>query len=181
MKVFSILKTKSLSFSANIWSLQLIVNAIYLGIKTRKVVESFRKGTILNKSLPIVIHRIISILGSKSISFFSLSSEEDKAIVLVEIFLKIEKAETLFKKHFVIWQVWDFFFECTYLLSLELALENNLDIFGNLLIHWGLFWRLGESTRFINNLYGFFKLTIIVVRVYKTFLKVLSKRFYTFR
>jgi len=102
LEVFSVLKTKSLSSLANIWLFQLIVDVIYLGIEAGKVAESFREGTFLNKSLFIVILRAVSILGSKLISSFLLSSKEDKAIVLKEIFLEAEKAETLLEEPLII-------------------------------------------------------------------------------
>jgi len=79
-----------------------VFGGIYLWIKAEKVVESFREGTFLKKSLFIVILRVVSILGSKLISSFSLSSEEDKAIVLRDIFLKAEKAKTLLEEHLII-------------------------------------------------------------------------------
>ena len=91
LEVFSVLKTKSLLSSANTWSFQLIVDTIYLGIKAGKVAESFREDTFLKRSLSIVILRAVSILESKLISSFLLSLEEDKAIVLGEIFLEVER------------------------------------------------------------------------------------------
>jgi len=92
----------SLLSSANTWSFQLIVDTIYLGIEAGKVAESFREGTFLKRSLSIVILRAVSILESKLISSFSLSLEEDKAIVLGEIFLEAEKVETLLEEHLII-------------------------------------------------------------------------------
>jgi len=52
--------------------------------------------------LLIVTLKTVDILGSEPISFFSLSSIEDKAKASREAFQKAEKAEILFKEYFAI-------------------------------------------------------------------------------
>ena len=120
--------------------------------------ESLREDTFLKESLPIVILRIVGILGFEPILSFSLSSKEDKAIALEETFLDAKETETLLEEHFAIQQVWDLFLKCTYLLALELALENKSDESGNSPTYWELSWRSRESIRFFNNLFGFIEL-----------------------
>lgn len=65
-------------------------------------------------------------------------------------------------------------FEFTYLPALELALEIKLDKSRDSPVHWELSWRLGKSIRVFNNLFGFIKLTIVVVREREVFLNIFS-------
>jgi len=48
-------KTKSLPFSANTWSFQLIVDAFPSGIRAGKAAGSFREGNLLEESLSVII------------------------------------------------------------------------------------------------------------------------------
>ena len=118
----------------------------------------------MEESLPIVTLGTVDVLGSGLISSSWLSSEENTAIALKEIFLEAKEAEILLKKHLAIWQVWNLSLECTYLIALELALESTLDESRDSQTYWELFWRPGGSTEFINDLFIFFELTIVVVR-----------------
>jgi len=54
--------------------------------------------------------------------------------------------------------------------SFKLALKRKLDKSGDLLIYWELFWRLEESTRFFTDLFGFFKLTMVVAKKRKNWI-----------
>jgi len=71
-------------------------------LRQKKAAESLRKGIFLEKSLSIVILRVVSILGSKPIFFFSVSSKKYKTIVSGEIFLKVEEVETFLEKYLII-------------------------------------------------------------------------------
>jgi len=95
-----VVATTSLLFSANIWLIQLIIDAFSLGIEVGKVTGSLIESTFLKKSLSIVIFGAVGILGFGPISFSLLSSEKDKAKILKEIFLKIKEVETLLGKCF---------------------------------------------------------------------------------
>jgi len=92
LEVFYILETKSLLSLTDVWSSQLIINTISTRIETRKVVESLRESTFLEKSLLVIIFGIVVILGFEPIFFFSFFSKEDKAIALEDIFLETEEA-----------------------------------------------------------------------------------------
>ena len=97
--------TKSLPFSADTWSFQLIVDAFSLEIKVEKAARSFRKGNLLEESLPIVTLRIVGILESEPTLFSSLSSKENEDKASGEGFLEAEKAETLLEKYLARQQV----------------------------------------------------------------------------
>ena len=118
----------------------------------------------MKESLSIVILEVVGILGSQLIFFSLLSSKKDNVKVLEEGFLKIEKAEMFFEECFIIQQVWDLSLEYICLQALELALERKLDKSENSPTHWELFWKPGGSYRLFIDLFGFFELTIIVVR-----------------
>jgi len=98
LEVFSIPETKCLLFSADIWLFWLIVNAVSSRTEVGKAVGSLRKGTFLEKSLPVVTLGAVGILGSRPIFSSSLSPEEDTVIASEEIFLEAEKAETLLEE-----------------------------------------------------------------------------------
>jgi len=91
-------KTKSLPFSADTWSSQLIVDAFPSGIRAGKAVGSFREGNLLEESLPVVTLRAVGILGSDPMLSSSLSSSEDEDRASVEGFLEVEEAETLLEE-----------------------------------------------------------------------------------
>jgi len=95
-------KTKSLPSSANIWSFQLIVDAFPSGIRVGKAARSFRKGNLLEESLPVVILGAVGILGSEPTLSSSLSSKEDKDKVSGEVFLEAKEVETLLEEHLAI-------------------------------------------------------------------------------
>jgi len=102
---FSFLETKSLLSSANTWSLQLIVDAVTSRIEAGKAAGSLREGTFMQESLPVVTLGAVGILGSKLMSFSSLSSEEDKYTASGETFLKAEEAETLIEERLAMQRV----------------------------------------------------------------------------
>ena len=136
MSTFSAREPKSLLFLGDTWLSQLIVEAVFLRIKAGKVAESLRENTFLKESLPIVILRIVGILGFEPILSFSLSSKEDKAIALEETFLDAKETEILLEEHLAIQQVWDLSLRCTYLPALKLALKSNLDESGDIPTYW---------------------------------------------
>jgi len=92
-------KTKSLPFSADTWSSQLIVDAFPSEIRVGKAVGSFREGSLLEESLSVVTLRAVGILGSEPTLSSSLSPKEDEDKVSEEEFLEAEEAETLLKEH----------------------------------------------------------------------------------
>jgi len=63
----------------------------------------------LKESLPIIILRVVGVLGSEPTLSLSPVKDEDK--VSGKGFLEAEEAETLLEKHLVIQQVWGFFFK----------------------------------------------------------------------
>ena len=65
---------------------------------------------------------------------------------------------------FTIQQVWDLSLEYICLQALELALERKLDKSEDPPIHWKLFWKPWGSNGLFLDLFGFFELTMIVVR-----------------
>jgi len=83
-----------LSSAAAAWSSQLIVDAIPSG----KAAGSFKGGSLLEESLPVVILGIVSVLGSESTLSSSLSPEKDEDKVLGEGFLEAEEAKTLLEE-----------------------------------------------------------------------------------
>jgi len=71
-----------------------MINAFPSGIEAGKVTGSLRKGTFLEKSLPVVTLGAVGVLGSELMSFSSLSPGENQAKALGEAFLEAEEAET---------------------------------------------------------------------------------------
>ena len=92
-------KTKSLPSSADTWSSQLRVDTYPSGIRAGKVAGSFRKGSFLKESLPVVTLGTVGILESEPMLFSSLSPEEDEDKASGEEFLKAEEAETLLEEY----------------------------------------------------------------------------------
>ena len=93
-KAVSSPKTKSLLFSADTWSSQLIVDAFPSGIRAGKAAGSFREGNLLEESLPVVTLGAVGVLGSEPTLSSSLSPEEDEDRASGEGFLEAEEAET---------------------------------------------------------------------------------------
>ena len=60
-----------------------------------KAAESFREGSLLKESLPVITLGAVGILGSEPTLSSSLSPEEDEDKASGEGFLEAEKAETL--------------------------------------------------------------------------------------
>ena len=73
---FSALETMLLPSLVATWLFQLIVDAF----PSEKAAGSFKGGSFLEESLPIVILKIIGILGSELTLFFLLSSEKDESL-----------------------------------------------------------------------------------------------------
>jgi len=67
-----------------------------------KAAGSFRGGSLLEESLPVIILGAVGILESEPTLFSSLSPEEDKDIISGEGFLVTEVAETLLEEHLAI-------------------------------------------------------------------------------
>ena len=91
-------KTKSLPSLADTWSSQLIVDAFPSGIGAEKAAGSFREGSLLNESLPVVTLGAVGVLGSEPTLSSSLSPEEDEDRASGEGFLEAEEAETLLEE-----------------------------------------------------------------------------------
>jgi len=66
---------------------------------SEKAAGSFRGGSLLEESLSVITLGAVSILGSESTLFSSLSPEEDEDIVSGEGFYVAEVVETLLEKH----------------------------------------------------------------------------------
>jgi len=98
-------KTKFLLSSADTWSSQLIVGAFPSGIRAGKAAGSFREGSLLEESLPVVTLGTVGVLGSESTLSFSLSPEEDEDKASGEGFLEAEEAETLLEEYLAMQQV----------------------------------------------------------------------------
>ena len=98
-------KTKFLPSSADTWSSQLIVDAFPLGIGAGKAAGSFREGSLLKESLPVVTLGAVGILGSEPVLSFSLSPEEDEDKASGEGFLEAEEAEILLEECLAMRQV----------------------------------------------------------------------------
>jgi len=91
-------KTKSLPSSADTWSSQLIVDAFPSGIRAGKAAGSFREGSLLKESLPVVTLGAVGVLGSEPTLSSSLSPKEDEDRASGEGFLEAEEAETLLEE-----------------------------------------------------------------------------------
>ena len=102
LEAFSIPETKCILSSTDIWSFQLIVDAVFSRTEVGKAARSLRKDTFLEKSLPVVTLGVVGVLESEPMFSFSLSLEEDTAIALGEIFLEAEKTETLLEEYLTI-------------------------------------------------------------------------------
>jgi len=92
---FSASETILLLSPAATWLSQLIVDAVLSG----KAAGSFKGGSLLEESLPIIILGTVGVLGSEPTLSSSLSPEEDEDKVLGEGFLEAEEAETLLEEH----------------------------------------------------------------------------------
>ena len=92
---FSAPETIFLLSLAAIWSFQLIVDAFTSG----KAAESFKEGSLLEVSLPVITLGAVGILGSEPTLSSLLSSEEDEDTASGEGFLEAEEAETLLEEH----------------------------------------------------------------------------------
>jgi len=88
-------ETILLPSSAATWSSQLMVDAFPSG----KAAGSFRRGSLLEESLPVITLGAVGILGSEPTLFSSPSPEEYEDIVSGEGFLVAEVAETLPEEH----------------------------------------------------------------------------------
>ena len=95
--IFSALETILLPSSAAIWSFQLIVDAFPSG----KAAESFKEGSLLEVSLPVITLEAVGVLESELILFSLLFPEEDENRASGEGFLEVEEAETLLEEHLV--------------------------------------------------------------------------------
>ena len=95
-------KTKSLPSSADTWSSQLIVDAFPSGIRVGKAARSFREGSLLKESLPVVTLGVVGVLGSEPMLSSSLSPEEDEDKASGEEFLEAEEAEILLEERLAI-------------------------------------------------------------------------------
>jgi len=67
--------------------------------RVEKAAGSFREGSLLEESLPVVTLGAVGILGSEPTLSSSLSSEEDEDRASGEGFLEAEEAETLLEEH----------------------------------------------------------------------------------
>jgi len=86
-------------------SSQLIVDAFPSGIRAGKAARSFRKGNLLEESLPVVTFGVVSVLESEPTLFSSLSPEENEDKASGEGFLEAEEAETLLEECLAMRQV----------------------------------------------------------------------------
>ena len=75
-----------------------MVDAFSSGIRVGKAAGSFRKGTLLEESLLVVIFGAVGILGSEPMLSSLLSPEEDEDKASGEGFLEAEEAETLLEE-----------------------------------------------------------------------------------
>ena len=69
---------------------------------SEKAVGSFRRGSLLEESLLIIILGVVDILELESILFSTLSPEKDKDKASGEGFLEAEEAKTFLEKHLAI-------------------------------------------------------------------------------
>jgi len=84
--------------SAATWLSQLIVDTF----PSEKAVGSFRRGSLLEESLPVITLGTVGVLGSEPTLSSSLSPGEDEDKASGEGFLEAEEAETLLEERFVI-------------------------------------------------------------------------------
>ena len=82
-----------------------MVDAFPSGIGAGKAARSFREGSLLKESLPVVTLGAVGVLGSEPTLFSSLSPKEDEDKASGEGFLEAEEAETLLEEHLVMQQV----------------------------------------------------------------------------
>ena len=82
-----------------------MVDAFPSEIEAGKAAGSFREGSLLKESLPVVTFGAVDILESEPMLFSSLSPEEDEDKASGEGFLEIEKAETLLEERLAMRQV----------------------------------------------------------------------------
>ena len=75
-----------------------MVDAFPSGIGAGKAARSFRKGSLLKESLPVVTLGAVGILESEPMLSSSLSPEEDEDKASGEGFLEAEEAETLLEE-----------------------------------------------------------------------------------
>ena len=73
--------------------------------RKKKAARSFREDIFLEESLPIVIFKVVCILGSKPTLSSSLSPEEEEDKALGKGFLEADEAETLLEERFAMQQV----------------------------------------------------------------------------
>ena len=98
---FSASETILLPSSAATWSSQLIVDAFSSG----KAAGRFRRGSLLEESLPVITLGAVGILGSELILSSSLSPKEDKDKASGKEFFGAEEAKTLLEEYLAIRRV----------------------------------------------------------------------------
>ena len=79
-----------------------MVDAFPSGIGVGKAVKSFREGSLLKESLPVITLGAVGVLELEPMLSSSLSSEEDEDKASGEEFLEAEEAETLLEEHLAI-------------------------------------------------------------------------------
>jgi len=95
---FSASETILLPSSAATWSSQLIVDAFSSG----KAAGRFRRGSLLEESLPVITLGAVGILGSELILSSSLSPKEDEDKASGKEFFGAEEAKTLLEEYLAI-------------------------------------------------------------------------------
>ena len=82
-----------------------MVDAFSSGIRVGKAARSFRKGTLLEESLLVVIFGAVGILGSEPMLSSLLSPEEDEDKASGKGFLEAEEAKILLEERLAMQRV----------------------------------------------------------------------------